>query len=59
MEDFVVLQEDMVYPIEPKLDNDFWGSASINEPVVSIITGANSSTMDAEQQQDVLGVLEG
>ncbi len=55
----MVLQEDMVYPIEPKLDNDFLGSASINEPVVSIITGANSSTMDAEQQQDVLGVLEG
>ncbi len=50
----MVLQENMVYPIEPKLDGDFCGLASINEPIVSIIARANSNTMDGKQQWDVL-----
>jgi hypothetical protein len=50
----VVLQEDMVYPIKPELDDDFCGSAFINEPIVSIVVRANSNTVDGEQQWDVL-----
>jgi hypothetical protein len=30
MEDFMVLQEDMVYPTKPKLDHDFCGLTFVN-----------------------------
>jgi hypothetical protein len=43
MKDFVALEEDMAYPIEPELDGDLCGSTSINEPVVCTIIGANWS----------------
>ncbi len=46
MEDFVVLQEDMVYPIELELDGDFCRSAFVNELVVSTVIGANSNAVD-------------
>jgi hypothetical protein len=54
MEDFTALQEDMVYPTEPKLDGDFCGLTSINESILSTIAGTNLSIMDGEQQWDVL-----
>ncbi len=52
MEDFMALQEDMVYPIEPKLDNDFCGLVFVNELVVNTITRA--SAVDWKEQWDVL-----
>jgi hypothetical protein len=54
MEDFMVLQEDMVYPTEPELDGDFRGLASVNESNLNIVVGTNLNIVDGEQQWDVL-----
>jgi hypothetical protein len=54
MENFMALQEYIVYLTEPKLDNDFCKLTSINEPIASTITRANSNTVDGEQLWDVL-----
>ncbi len=50
----MVLREDMVYPIEPKLEGGFCILTSVNESILSIVVGANLSIMDGKQQWDVL-----
>jgi len=48
MEDFMALHKNMVYPIEPKLNTDFWKSTSVNELIIRIVARANLNTMDGK-----------
>jgi hypothetical protein len=54
MEDFMALQEDMVYPTKLELDGDFCGSTSVNELILNTVAGTNLRIVDGEQQWDVL-----